>query len=1122
MKCPRCQRENREGRRFCAECGASLALPCPSCGFSNEPGENFCGGCGARLGAPATPAAPRFSSPETYTPKHLAEKILTSKSALEGERKQVTVLFADLRGSMELLADRDPEEARKILDPVLERMMEAVHRYEGTVNQVMGDGIMALFGAPLAHEDHAVRACYAALDMQAAIRRWAEEARRSHGVSVEVRVGLNSGEVVVRAIGSDLHMDYTAVGQTTHLAARMEQLATGGRSFVTADTLRLAEGYVEVKALGPVPVKGLETPVELFELTGAGPLRSRLHATAARGLTRFVGRESELEQLRQALSKSAGGHGQVVALVGEPGVGKSRLVWEVTHSHRVHGWLVLQAGAVSYGKTTSYLPVVELLKGYFAIDGRDSPRAVREKMTGKLLTLDRALESSLPALLALLDVPTDDPQWAALDPPNRRRRILDAVKRLVLRESQAQPVLVVVEDLHWIDSETQALLDALIESLPATRVLLLVNYRPEYQHLWGSRTYYTQLRLDPLPPASAEELLGTLLGLAVGLDALKRMLIERTEGNPFFLEESVKALVETGALSGERGAYRQAQPLPTVHVPATIQAVLAARIDRLAPGDKLLLQTASVIGKDVPFALLQAIADPAESELHAALGRLQAAELLYEARIFPELEYTFKHALTHDVAYGSLLQDRRRTLDGRIVETIERLHPDRLAEHIERLAHHALRGELWERAVTYLRQAGAKAFDRSANLDAVAYLERALTALTHLPETRETLEQAVDVRLALRNSLWPLGRHEPGFGHLRDAERLAAQLADQGRLGWIAAYLSEHARMTGYAPEAPPFAERALAIAEGLADLPLRAAATYDLGTAYFVAGDYRRTDEFFGKILELLEGDLIRERYGMAGLPAVMSRFFWTSALIERGEFARAMVQAEDGIRLGEELDHPYSLAHALLGLGRVYGARGDFRHAIRLTERAFALSHEWNLTQLSAMVGDVLGHFYALSGRVVEGLTLLEEALGAMESMAMVQWRSPLIARLVETYLLADRPHDARALMERGLALARRHGHRGAEAGALRLLGDVASHHDGRDVTAAEAHYGGALPLATELSMRPLVAHCHFGLGKLSRRSGKRDQAQEHLTTATTMYREMGMTYWLEKAEAEAGESV
>ena len=392
MTCPRCHTENREGARFCRKCGATFAAVCAGCGTPVEAGSKFCDRCGAPLAAtPAPPAAaPRFASPERYTPQHLAERILTSKAALEGERKQVTVLFADLKGSMELLADRDPEEARKLLDPVLERMMEAVHRYEGTVNQVMGDGIMALFGAPLAHEDHAVRACYAALRMQESVKQYAEEVQRRTGIPMQIRVGLNSGEVVVRSVGSDLRMDYTAVGQTTHLAARMEQLATGGRSLLTADTLRLVEGYVEVKPLGPVRVKGVDAPIDVYDLVRAGPRRSRLHAGAARGLTRFVGRERELEQIRESLGRAASGHGQVVAVVGEPGVGKSRLVWEVTHSHRIHGWLILQAGSVSYGRATPYLPVIDLLKRYFQIEDRNGHRTIREKVTSKLLTLDKA------------------------------------------------------------------------------------------------------------------------------------------------------------------------------------------------------------------------------------------------------------------------------------------------------------------------------------------------------------------------------------------------------------------------------------------------------------------------------------------------------------------------------------------------------------------------------------------------------------------------------------------------------------------------------------------------------------------------------------------------------------
>jgi class 3 adenylate cyclase/tetratricopeptide (TPR) repeat protein len=702
MRCPQCRQDNPAGARFCAGCGGRLETVCPACGHPNLPGSRFCNECGKPVTTLSGPA-PALASPESYTPRYLAEKILTSRHVLEGERKQVTVLFADVKGSMELLADRDPEEARKILDPVLERMMEAVHRYEGTVNQVMGDGIMALFGAPLAHEDHAVRACYAALAMQQAMRGYTAQVRRDQGIEVQIRIGLNSGEVVVRAIGSDLRMDYSAVGQTTHLAARMEQLATPGSTRLTGETLRLAEGFVQVVPIGPVPVKGLTAPVEVFELAGPSASRTRLQAAAARGFTRFVGRAQELDHFRQALDKARGAQGQVVAVVGEPGVGKSRLLWEFIHSHRTQEWLVLESSSVSYGKASAYLPVIDLCKSYFRIEARDDARTVREKVTGKLLTLDESLRALVPGFLSLLDVSTNDASWDALDPGQRRRRTVDGLRRMLLRESQIQPLCLVFEDLHWVDAETQGLLDALVESLPTARILLLVNYRPEYSHGWGNKTYYSQLRLDPLPIESAEELLRALLGGAEELDPLKHLLVERAEGVPLFLEESVRTLVESGAITGDRGAYRLARSLDTIQVPATVQAILAARIDRLPPEDKTLLQTAAVIGTDVPFTLLQAVVEVPEDALRQGLSRLQSAEFLYETALFPELEYTFKHALTQEVAYGGLLQERRRVLHAAIVRAFEALYPGRTSERTSWLTLHAFRGEVWDRAVAYLR-----------------------------------------------------------------------------------------------------------------------------------------------------------------------------------------------------------------------------------------------------------------------------------------------------------------------------------------------------------------------------------------------------------------------------------
>src|SRR6266853_1965046 len=578
MQCPQCQQENPPQAEFCLECGTRLVLMCAQCDTGLPPGAKFYLECGQPVGArPAMPSL--FAVPEAYTPSHLAEKILTARSDLEGERKQVTVFFADIKDSTRLIEGLDPEAAQQLLDPAIHIMMHAVHRYEGTVNQVLGDGIMALFGAPIAHEDHALRACYAALALQSAIRPYAEEVRRTHGMLLQLRVGLNSGEVVVRAIGNDLHMDYSAVGQTTHLAARMEQLATPGSILLTAATLRLVEGLVRVHALGPVPVKGLVEPVEVWELVGASGLRQRLQAAVARGLTQFVGRQPELDALHQALEHAGAGHGQVAAIVGEAGVGKSRLVYECIHSHRTRAWLVLESASVSYGKATPYFPVVELLKRYLHIEDTDEPRTVRAKVTGHILTLDEALHDTIPALLSLLDVLPDDHVFLQLDPLQRRQRTLEALKRVLLRESQVHPLVLVFEDVHWIDTETQAVLDRVVESLPTARLLLLVNYRPEYQHGWGSKTYYAQLRLDPLPPASAEDFLQALLGDDPSLAPLKQLLIARTEGNPFFLEESVRTLVDTGVLVGERGASRLAQPVERPQIPATVQAILAARID---------------------------------------------------------------------------------------------------------------------------------------------------------------------------------------------------------------------------------------------------------------------------------------------------------------------------------------------------------------------------------------------------------------------------------------------------------------------------------------------------------------------------------------------------------------
>jgi tetratricopeptide (TPR) repeat protein len=981
----------------------------------------------------------------------------------------------------------------------------------------LGDGIMALFGAPIAHEDHALRACYAALAMQTALRDYTEEVRRTRGLELRIRVGLNAGEVVVRTIGNDLHMDYSAVGQTTHLAARMEQLATPGTIRLTAGTLRLVEGLVQVNALGPIPVKGLTEPVEVFELIGATALRQRFQARAAQGLTRFVGRQRELDALHQALEQAGAGHGQVVAAVGEAGVGKSRLVYEFTHSHHTQGWRILESASVSYGKATPYFPVIELLKRYCHLEDHDDHRTIRAKVTGQVLTLDEALQDTTPTLLALLDALPADSLFLTLDPPQRRQRTLDALKRVLLRESQVQPLVLVFEDLHWIDAETQALLDSLVEGLPTARLLLLVNYRPEYQHGWGSKTYYTQLRLDPLPPVSANELLQALLGDDASLAPLTQLLIARTVGNPFFLEESVQTLVEAGILVGELGAYRLIQPLQHIQMPATVQAVLAARVDRLPLEDKRLLQTAAVLGHEVPLLLLQAIAELPEAALHRGLAHLQAAEFLYETRLFPEREFTFKHALTHEVAYSSLLQERRRVLHARIVEALEALSPDRLAEQVDRLAHHAMRGQVWDKALRYLRQAGVKATEHSANAAAVAYFEQALETLTHLPESRSTLEQAIDLRLDVRHPLLQLGENERILKHLREAERLAEALDDQLRLGRVAAYLTTYYYAVGNQERAVASGQRGLAIATTLGNVPLQVELNFRLGQVYHQIGEYRVAMNFLRRNvenMELLQGELAHKMIAPVSF-SVFSRAYLVLCLAECGEFPAGLACGEEAMRIAEALDQPFSVVAAHYGLGLLYLRQGQLDQAMPLLQHSLSVCRSAQTLIFFPFVSSALGAAQTLRGLVAEAVALLEEAMELAVTRRILFGHTVSVVHLSEAYLRAGRIDEATDVAQHAVHLAQDYKERGNEAYALRLLGDIAAHRQPPEVEPAATHYRQALALAEELGMRPLQAHCHLGLGTLYTKTGQREQARAALTAAIDQYHAMDMTFWLPQAE-------
>ena len=786
MHCASCSTENPNGAKFCIQCATPFRRLCQKCAFENPPEARFCAQCATSLGGEAGQPSKATSS---STPSGIRVAVESSEPlAIDGERKTVTALFADIKGSTELEEDLDPEDARAIIDPALKLMIAAVQRYDGHVVQSTGDGIFAMFGAPLAHEDHPQRALYAGLRMQEELLRYGSKLQAEGRAPIEIRVGVNTGEVVVRSIATgDGQVEYTPIGHTTNLASRLQSLARTGTVAVSEQTRKLVEGYFQLKPLGPTRVKGVSEPVNVYEVTGLGPLRTRLQRSAGRGLSKFVGRQAEMESLRRAAEQARAGRGQVVAAMAEAGVGKSRLFFEFKAVSQ-SGWMVLEAFSVSHGKASAFLPVIDLLWGYFKITSDDDERTRREKVTGRVLALDRSLEDTLPYLYWLLGLTDENNQIAGIEAQTRKRRSLDAIKRILLRESLNQPLVVIFEDLHWIDAETQAFLNLLADSIGTARVLLLVNYRPEYRHEWGNKTYYTQLRLDPLGKESADEMLRALLGDGAELGPLKRLIIEKTEGNPFFMEESVQVLLDEGTLVRNGAAVRLTKSSGELKIPPTVQAILAARIDRLAPDHKDLLQTLAVIGTEFKLGLIRQVAAKPGPELEPTLSELQLAEFIYEQPAVGDIEYTFKHALTHDVAYHTVLNERRRLLHERIGEALESTYAESLDDYVTELAHHYARSGNPAKAVRYCLRAVHQCADLGSNTEAVAQFESGLEQLHKLPDDDRRAELELDLRNAVGG---PLGDSK-GYASLEAEQSIARamELCQRPGINWEKSWLA--------------------------------------------------------------------------------------------------------------------------------------------------------------------------------------------------------------------------------------------------------------------------------------------------------------------------------------------
>jgi DNA-binding winged helix-turn-helix (wHTH) protein/class 3 adenylate cyclase/tetratricopeptide (TPR) repeat protein len=1020
---------------------------------------------------------------------------------LAGEYKQVTVLCGGLADALGLAGRLGPEAMHRRMQTAFTVVQAVLHRYAGSLIEFSGDGFVALFGAPVAQEDHAQRAVLAALALHVQLGASALGRRQASAEPLSLCVGLYTGRVVVDHLGGDPQRLYTAAGETTEGALRLRQLAAPGTTLLSAATQQLVQAYVRTEPWGKVQVGATQAPVPVYIVREIAQQRSGVVGHGARARSPFVGRARELALLQERLDAVMAGQGQVVGLVGEPGIGKSRLLAEFRRGLVGQAVRYVEGHCLSYGRATPYLPVADLVRQLCGMTPGEPYDTITAAVHRRLQEAALDPDEGVPLLLALLDIPLETERLATLSPPERKARTFALLRHLIFHEAQRHPCILAVENLHWSDATSEEWLTSLVERLAGTALLVLVTYRPGYQPPWLTLSHATQIALSPLRAGDSRTVVQAVLQTASVSATVVQEIVTQAAGNPFFLEELAWHVME----------HRGGSPAPPA-VPETIEAVLAARIDRLPPEEKRLLQTAAVIGMAVPVLLLQAVTDLAAAEIHAHLGYLQTAEFLYETGKLPAAAYTLKHALTHEVAYGSLLQERRRVLHAHIVKALEALARERVAEQVERLAHHALRGEVWAKAVTYCQQAGARAYDRAAFHEAVGAFEQALQALAHLPENSDTRGLALELRLALANPLSALGENERRLSLLGEAEALARALDDRARLGQVLARMAQALRLTGDCNGAIAAGQQALTLAAALGNSAVQGQASLNLGQACYAIGNFDRAAELLRRSVEAAD----KESGTPSAVLRIRSQAWLARTLSALGAFAEGRRYGEEALRLAtlEGQGNTPIVAHSCLG--HLYLDQGELENAIRVLEQGLALCRAsgYGGGFLPAIAAG-LGYTFALQGRLTEGRTLLEEAISESIRTGALQNCSLWVAWLSEVCRLAGRGEEAWQHARQALDLARQQKACADEAHALHQLGTVQAHADPVDAEQAEASYRQAMALAEELGMRPLQAHCHLAVGTLYAKTSRPELAHVELSAAIELYRAMDMTFWLPQAE-------